>query len=48
MEKNTEKKAGRKAYESPRLRVYGDLRRLTLGGGGSKSDAGKTAFSTKR
>jgi hypothetical protein len=42
-----EKKTERKAYESPRLRVYGDLRRLTLGGGGNKED-GKGGPTTKR
>ena len=31
----------KKTYRSPRLVVYGDLRRLTMAKGGDKGDAGK-------
>lgn len=30
----------KKPYRSPRLAVYGDLRRLTAAKGGTRSDAG--------
>lgn len=36
----------RKPYRSPRLEVYGDLGRITAGGGGSKQD-GKSGLYTK-
>ncbi len=31
----------KKTYRSPRLVVYGDLRRLTMTKGGTKTDSGK-------
>jgi hypothetical protein len=43
--KGTKKK--KKAYRSPRLVVYGDFRRLTKGGGGTKRDGGVGAPKTK-
>jgi hypothetical protein len=36
--KKTKKR--KKAYRSPRLVVYGDFRRLTKGGGGTRRDGG--------
>ena len=33
----------KKQYKSPRLKVYGDLRELTMAKGGTKADAGKPA-----
>lgn len=37
----------RKPYRPPSLTVYGDLRRLTLGGGGTKREGGPTSPKTK-
>lgn len=37
----------KKPYRPPRLTVYGDLRRLTLGGGGTKREGGPGGPKTK-
>lgn len=37
----------KKPYRSPRLTVHGDLRRLTLGGGGTKKEPGGGAPKTR-
>jgi len=37
----------KKPYRSPRLTVYGDLRRLTKGGGGGKNEPGPGNPSTR-
>lgn len=37
----------RKPYRPPSLTVYGDLCRLTLGGGGTKKEPGAAAPKTK-
>ena len=34
---------GRKQYRSPRLKVYGELRELTMAKGGTAQDAAKPA-----
>ncbi len=36
--KRDTKGKGKKLYHHPRLVVYGDLNRLTMGGGGTKGD----------
>lgn len=36
----------KKTYRQPQLVVYGDLRRLTMAKGGTKSDGGKPATRT--
>ena len=38
--KRNMKSKGKKPYYSPRLTVYGNLNRVTRGGGGSKKDPG--------
>ena len=40
----TRKRSDRKPYQPPRLKVHGDLRRLTMGPskGGAKQDGGTT------
>jgi hypothetical protein len=38
VKKTHEKRKGKKAYRSPHLVVYGNLSRVTRGGGGSKND----------
>ncbi len=35
----------KKPYNTPRLVVYGNLRKLTQGGGGARFDAGTGRFS---
>jgi hypothetical protein len=46
MEKRTSTGAanmGKKAYDSPRLAVFGDLQRITKGAGGSDDDRRDTS-----
>jgi hypothetical protein len=38
---------GKKAYRSPRLVIYGDFQRLTMGGGGTARDGGSSGPKTK-
>ena len=38
----------RKEYSTPRLTVYGDLRRLTAGGTRNRNEAGGSGASTHR
>ena len=39
--KNASQQDQKKTYKTPELVTLGDFRELTLGGGGSKSDAGR-------
>ena len=40
IKKTHEKRKGKKVYRSPHLVVYGNLSRVTRGGGGDKNDPG--------
>lgn len=45
-ERLTESSPGRKEYQRPQLKVYGDIRSITQGGQASKiSDSGKNSMS---